>query len=182
LNEQGLAIGMAAVPPGDMVPDSAKATVGSLGIIRLILDGAADVDEALAILSRYNVDMAGGPPLHYLVADRSGRSLLVEFYQGEMVVQPNDEPWHLATNFLRAAVEGSAAGQCWRYDQIQRRMAETEGQLSPAEALDLLGQVAQEGTQWSVVYSLSSGDVQVAMGQQYEAAHSFHLPLTPAGD
>ncbi len=182
LNEQGLAIGMAAVPPGDVAPDPAKATVGSLAVIRLILDGAADVDEALAIFGRYNVNMTGGPPLHYLVADRSGRSLLVEFYQGEMVVRPNDEPWHLATNFLRAAVEGSAAGQCSRYDQIERRLVETEGRLSPVEALDLLAQVAQGSTQWSVVYGLSSGDVQVAMDQRYESAHSFHLPLAPAGD
>ena len=103
LNEHGLAIGMAAVPPGNVPPDPGKETIGSLGIIREMLDHARDVDEALAILQSYNVDMEGGPAIHYLLADRSGRALLVEFYQGEMVVTPNEAAWHQATNFLRAA-------------------------------------------------------------------------------
>ncbi len=103
MNEVGLVVGMAAVPPGNMRPDPGKETIGSLGIIREMLDHAANVDEAVAILQSYNVDMEGGPPLHYLMADRSGRAVLVEFYQGEVVLMPNEDPWHQATNFLRAS-------------------------------------------------------------------------------
>jgi 7,8-dihydropterin-6-yl-methyl-4-(beta-D-ribofuranosyl)aminobenzene 5'-phosphate synthase len=47
MNAQGLAVGMAAVPAGGMRPDPDKPTIGSLGIIREILDHAAGVDEAL---------------------------------------------------------------------------------------------------------------------------------------
>jgi len=35
--------------------------------------------------------------------------------------------------------------------------------------------VAQENTQWSVVYDLSAGGVHVAMGQAYENQHVFRL-------
>lgn len=176
MNEHGLAIGMAAVPPGRMLPDPAKETIGSLSVMRLILDHARDVDEAVSILKGYNVDMAGGPDLHYLVADRSGRAVLVEFYQGEVVVLPNESPWHQATNFLCSAVE-SASGNCWRYDRIQQILSEAEGQLVPRTAMDLLSQVAQENTQWSVVYGMNTGDVEVVMDRQYGDVHAFHLPI-----
>jgi predicted choloylglycine hydrolase len=178
MNERGLVVGMAAVPPGQVQPDPDKETIDSLMVIRKMLDGAGTVDEALAILGSYNIDMAGGPPLHYLVADSSGHSALVEFYQGEVVVVPNEEPWHLATNFLRASVGASPEGKCWRYDRIFRRLTEAEGQLSAQEAIDLLAEVSQEGTQWSVVYGMGTGDVKVTMGRQYDNVHTFPLSFT----
>ena len=49
LNEAGLTIGMAAVSPGDMEFDPSKQSVGSLGIIRVVLDKAATVDEAIEL-------------------------------------------------------------------------------------------------------------------------------------
>lgn len=176
MNEHGLVVGMAAVPPGGMTPDPAKPTLDSLGIIRQILDHARDVDEAVTLFESHNVDMGGGPPLHYLLADRSGRSILVEFYQGEMVLLTNDKPWHLATNFLLSSVRDPSEGQCWRYDRIEHGLTQARGRLSLQEAIDLLSQVSQGLTQWSVVYGLSTGEIQVTMGQQYDTAHTFHLP------
>jgi hypothetical protein len=178
-NEQGLAIGMAAVPPGNVHPDPDKETLGSLMVMREILDHASNVDEAVVILQNHNVDMGGGPPLHYLVADASGRAALVEFYQGDVVVMVNEDPWHLATNFLCAAAGDSTEGTCWRYDKISERLEEAQGRLSAEDGLALLADVSQDGTQWSIVYGLSIGDVTVAMGRQYEVIHTFHLD--PAG-
>jgi hypothetical protein len=177
MNEYGLAVGMAAVPPGGMRPDPDKATIGSLMVIRQMLDHARDVDEAVALLGSYNIDMGGGPPLHYLIADRTGRSVLVEFYQGRMEIIPSQAPWHLATNFLRASAGESAQGRCWRYDTIGQRLAAAEGRITPQEAIDLLAEVSQASTQWSMVYEMSSGDIGVAMGRRYEAVHTFHLRL-----
>ncbi len=177
MNEHGLAVGMAAVPPGQMRSDPDKETVGSLMIIRQILDHASNIDEAVALLQNYNIDMQGGPPLHYLIADPSGRAVLVEFYQGEMIVIPNETPWHLATNFLRAAAGKDGKGICWRYDKIYQRLAETESQITDQEAIDLLAQVSQEGTQWSIVYGMITGDISVTMGRQVDSVHTFHLNL-----
>ena len=92
MNEMGLAVGMAAVPSGNMQPDPQKETVDELMVIRKILDHAATVDEAITILGSYNIDM-GETPIHYLVASASGESALVEFYQGVMVVFRNKTPW-----------------------------------------------------------------------------------------
>jgi hypothetical protein len=177
MNEHGLVVGMAAVPPGQMHPNSDKETIGSLMVIRKMLDHANNIDEALAILQSYNINMQGGPPLHYLMAAPSGRSVLVEFYQGEMVVIPNETPWHAATNFLRASAGESAEGKCWRYDRISQRLTEAEGQTSMQDAIDLLAEVSQEETQWSIVYGMSTGDVNVIMGRQYDNLHTFRQSL-----
>jgi hypothetical protein len=95
-----------------------------------------------------------------------------------MVVIPNETAWHLATNFLRASAGQSAEGKCWRYDGISQRLIEAEGQMTMQEAIDLLEEVAQGSlTQWSIVYGMSTGDVNVTMGRQYDNPHPFHLSL-----
>jgi hypothetical protein len=100
---------------------------------------------------------------------------LVEFYEGQIVVIPSDRPWHVATNFLRASVGASPGEKCWRYDAISQRLGESEGRITTQEAMNLLSAVSQSSTQWSVVYTMSAGDVNVTMGRQYDCPHTFHL-------
>ncbi|MBN1285913.1 MAG: linear amide C-N hydrolase [Anaerolineae bacterium] len=183
MNEHGLTVGMAAVPGTDMPRDPDKETLGSLEVIRAMLDQARDVDEALAVMADYNIDMRGGPAIHYLIADASGRSVLVEFYRGEMVTISNQGDWQAATNFLLSSVEDPADGDCWRYDKLSARLAELEGAVTPGDAMAMLESVSQPGdssTQWSVVYGIATGDIYIAMGQDYDAVHVFNLPRARA--
>jgi len=175
MNEAGVAIGMAALPQAQAPYAPGKTYIGSLRLIREILDHAGTVDEAVGIIGRYNLGWEGGPPLHYLVADRSGRAALIEFYNGQTIVRPNEGAWHAATNFTRSAVAGDAAGTCWRYDSLVRRLTDSGGRLAAGEALDLLQTVAQPSKQWSVVYGMSTGTVEVVMGRRYERVHAFRL-------
>jgi penicillin V acylase-like amidase (Ntn superfamily) len=82
MNEHGLAIAMAAVTPGNMQADRPRRRL-TAGIIRQILDHARDVDEAVEIITGYNIDFTGGPPLHYLIADAQGKRF-GGVYRGEM--------------------------------------------------------------------------------------------------
>lgn len=178
MNEYGLAIGMAAVPDeyaDDTSQDASKPTLGSIGVIRQILDHARNVDEAVKIFEQYNVDFSGGPPIHYLLADRSGKSILVEFYQAKMIQLPNENAWHVATNHLRCIAHGD--GGCWRYRTIDQRLTQLNGEIEAGGAMQLLSDVKQESTQWSSVYDLTSGDIQVVIGQKYNNTFPFHLDL-----
>jgi len=178
MNEQGLAVGLAAVPEEEVPSDSDKETVGSLMVIRNMLDHARDVDEAVTILQSYNIDFGGGPHIHYLIADAGGRSVLVEFYRGEMVIMSSETAWHLATNFLRASVGESTEGVCWRYDRLGRQLAETRGRMGTPDGMELLADVSQDITQWSIVYGMSSRDISVVMGREYDDVDNFHLNVT----
>jgi Linear amide C-N hydrolases, choloylglycine hydrolase family len=178
MNEYGLTVAMAAVPEeyaDDTSYDPARPNIGSVGIIRQILDHARTVDEAVAIFGQYNIIFSGGPPIHYLLADPSGKAVLIEFYQGEMVQIPNQDPWHLATNHLRYIAQGD--GGCWRYGTISDRLSATNGQLDFQSAIQLLSDVKQGSTQWSSLYNLTSGDINVVIAQQYETIFSFHLDV-----
>jgi hypothetical protein len=176
MNERGVAIGMAAVPPGHMRTDPDKKTIDSLQVMREVLDNASDANQAVAILSSFNIDYGGGPALHYLVADSTGQAILVEFYQGQMHLIPNDTdtPWHQATNFLLSAVD-DPQGQCWRYEQISNDLTSNGGKLPLQSSFDLLSSVSQPGTQWSIVYHLNEGMIDVVMGRQFDSSHRFQL-------
>jgi hypothetical protein len=170
MNEAGLAVGMAAVPPGGMEDDPNKETIDSLMAIRKVLDQAATVDEAVEIMGRYNIDMVG-TPVHYLISEKSGRSVVIEFSKGEMVVLPNEHNWQIATNFLLSEARGDTAINCGRYGVIEEKLAEVEGKIEARQALALLEDVAQLSTQWSVVYRVNAGEVWVVMGREYQEVH-----------
>lgn len=175
MNEKGLAVGMAAVPREEMPYDPQKKTVDQLEVIREILDHAETVDEAIHILDSFNTDM-GSAPIHYLIASASGDSAVVEFYQGEMVVFRNESFWQVATNFLLASTNGQPQGQCWRYDLIEQYLKELEGKASSRDAIRLLENVSQDITQWSIVYNMTRGDLNVVMGRDYSGTiHTFQL-------
>jgi hypothetical protein len=170
MNEKGLAIGMAAVPAEDMPYDPQKKTLDELEVIREVLDHAGTVDKAIEIMGSFNIDM-GSVPIHYMIASASGGSAVVEFYNGRMVVFRNEERWQTATNFLLASVE-----PCWRYDLIEQRLNELDGRASSIDAINLLEDVSQDHTQWSIVYHMTTGELEVVMGRDYsEIIHTFQL-------
>ena len=178
MNEYGLTIAMAAVPDeyaDDASYDPSRPTIGSIGIIRQILDHARNVDEALVIFGQYNINFGGGPPIHYLLADPSGNGVLIEFYEHDMVVLTNDTPWHLATNHLRCIAKGN--GGCRRYQTISDRLTELDGELDMHGAMQLLSDVRQDITQWSAVYDMTNGDIAMVIAGQYDNVYSFHLDL-----
>jgi len=178
MNERGLAVGMMAVPHAEDNQDPQQMTVGSLHAIRLLLDKARSVDEAVSLLQGYNVDFEGGPPLHYLVADAMGNSAVIEFIDGEMSIVPNEGAWQVATNFVISGhSQEEAKGLCRRYATTDKALEQAGGALAPQEAMDLLEDVSQDITMWSVVYNMSSGDISVAMGRDYEQVHEFQLEI-----
>jgi hypothetical protein len=145
----------------------------------LLLDYAQDVDQAIALLQNYNIDFGGGPPLHYLVADAAGSSAVIEFIDGQMVVLRPDKPWQVSTNFLISQEQPEGAdSSCRRYNRATEILEQTEGNITPAEAMTLLENVSQGSTMWSVVYGLTTGDIQIAMGRQYSAVKKFKLEMT----
>lgn len=182
MNDRGLVVGMAAVPytPIPYSPD--QETLGSLGVMRRILDQASSVEEALEILSNVNLDWGSGPPLHYMISDIRGRSVLVEFDDEEMVVLENQDSWQGATNFLQTRAGERLEGHCRRYDRIDQELDARTKPLTAEMAMDLLGAVSQtwsmdSGTQWSIVYDYLQGNVLVVMGQDYDNPHRIPFNL-----
>jgi hypothetical protein len=182
MNEMGVAVGMMAVPYGNGMRDQSRMTLEDLEVIRLVLDYAASVDEAVELLGSYNVLFGVNTPLHYLIADASRDSAVIEYVRGEMRVLRNEGPWQVATNFIisQEQPEG-AASSCWRYNTAWQRLEDQNGSLSSPQALDLLEQISQSGsypTIWSVLYNLTTGEIRVVMDRNYEETYTFQLEMT----
>jgi Acyl-coenzyme A:6-aminopenicillanic acid acyl-transferase len=179
MNERGLAVGMMAVPHSEGGDDAGMPTLDDLEAIRLLLDYAADVDQAIELLGQYNVDWGGGPAIHYLLADAAGNSAVVEFIGGKPQVFRSRHSWQISTNFLFAEVPLDKAGvECWRYKTADATLGQSDGVLSAEAAMELLRHVSQTGTTgtiWSVVYNLSTGQVRVVMDRDYDQVYSFQL-------
>ena len=181
MNECGLAVGMMAVPEAKPGHDPKEATLNGREAIRLLLDYARDVDEALRLLSEYNI-VFSGPPLHYLIADAAGGSAVVEFVEGGMKVLPNEGSWQVSTNFVISEAQlDDHDSACWRYNKAFSTLRDARGSLSSEEAMALLEDVSQQNTIWSIVYGLSSGEVSVSMGRNYGTVHRFTLGRSQGG-
>ncbi len=176
MNEQGLAVGMAAIPSAEPPYDPGRVTIGEIQVIRLLLDRAGGVEEAIELLGGYNVEMTD-PPIHYMLADRTGRSAIVEFVGGEMKVIRGGEPWQVMTNFIVQGSGAPMAVSCSRYLSVYNGLRNTDGSIGMAEALSLLEGSSQPSTIWSCVYNLETGDILISMGRKYDNALSFQLHI-----
>ena len=178
MNEYGLGVGMMAIPLADGGSDPQKVTIGSLQVIRLVLDHARNVTEAVALLRDYNVDFSGGPPIHYLMADAAGNSVVVEYLQGKPVVIHNDSSWQVATNFILSGTGlETAESTCWRYKTAYETLQQAKGLLTSGESMSLLNGVSQRITSWSIVYGLASGQIQLALDRDFEHVLDFDLEM-----
>ncbi len=166
MNENGVAIALLAVPEADGGSDPDKITLNTTTAIRLVLDHAMSADDAVALLDKYNIYFSEDIRCHYLIADATGRSVLVEFWEGRMRTVTVSTPWQIASNFV--AVDGLNLGEGFsefeRYDRVEEVLTARSGVLTEAQAVDLLAEVGvynggEDRLQWSVVYNLSTQEV-----------------------
>ena len=154
VNEAGLCVADLEVNEGGMPdPDTEKPDLTITTAIRLLLDKAATVDEALALLEQYDIHSSGGISHHLAISDASGKSVAVEFTaDGFTAVETN-----AVTNFNLANGDTSAGGESAekRYNQLMGFFLSSTAPTSE-NAKTAMSHVAQTDTdyitQWSMVY------------------------------
>ncbi len=155
VNEAGLCVADLEVNEGGMLAvDTQKPDLTITTAIRLLLNRAATVEEAVALLGQYDIHASGGISHHLAISDAAGASVSVEFVEGEMVVVDTN----CVTNFNLANGDTAAGGESaqQRYLQLCEDYEAAQGVLTGAAVRQALSRVAKtEGewwTQWSIVY------------------------------
>lgn len=175
LNEKGLSISLLAVPFAKSQDDPEKPTLNTTTAIRLVLDRAKTVKEAISLLQGYNMYFSAGVAVHYLIADRSGDAAVVEFLGGRLSVVRSGKPWHLVTNFILSDPRHPGDGQS-RYARASQTLTGRAGVVTEDEAMGILKSVVIPGrTQWSGVYSLSQGSLSLSIGEDFSKVREFRL-------
>lgn len=86
INDAGVSCGIYMTYQGDETvatdQNTDKPDFTSTTLLRLILDYADDVDEAIKIASSYDLHDSAQTSYHYMVADASGRSAILEWVNG----------------------------------------------------------------------------------------------------
>jgi hypothetical protein len=184
MNEMGVAIALLAVPEVQLEYDENKVTLNTTTAIRLVLDRAATVDEAVDLFRQYNIYFSGDIYCHYLIADASGRSVIVEYYDGELQVVETDTNYQIASNFIAYNGVNIGEGFCEfeRYDTVKAAIENNGGTLSEDHAISLLAQIGirDESTdklQWSVLYNLTTGEGKLFAHRNTEKTIKFRLGI-----
>lgn len=182
MNEKGLGIALLAVPEADVPCDPDKITLNTTTAIRLVLDKAATVEEAIALLKQYNIYFSGGIECHYLIADASGHSAIVEYVNQGLCIVETEAGYQIASNFI--AYDGLNIGEGFtefeRYDRVQNAIEANGGLLEAGQAVQLLADVGvfdgdADKLQWSVLYNLTTGDGEIFANRKTNHLIEFHL-------
>ena len=88
--------------------------------------------------------------------------------------------WQAATNFYLAGKNEQERLACWRYGAIAEELERKKGVISAEEGMKLLERVAIGNTQWSIVYDITAGEVQVVLDSKFDKVHTFELEMQRA--
>jgi len=174
MNEMGLFVdGNALDSQGWVADPSKKAFFGS--ILDYLLARCATVEEVKEFFRTYNVpdlDRARIP-----VMDRSGASMVVEWYLGEVVFLEPDQSYQVATNFVGSAYTDKEKPG-WRYNAAAE-VLDREAGYSLETVRDALAASHQANEYSQTVYSficdLKKGEIHVYNYHDFSRSVTFNL-------
>lgn len=174
MNEYGVAVSILMAGRAKTDDESKKKMLSVLDVIRIVLEKAKTVDEALNVLYDYTVDFhsVNDTPFHYFIADASGKSVVLEFGEGKPVVIESK----YVTNFN---LDGNPDGVGHdRYNIIKKTLEENNFIMNEKDAMELLAKVCMKNMErYSVVYNLTTGDVTTFSHADPSVTASFHLDM-----
>lgn len=180
LNEMGLAVSVNMIQDNTTIEQNTnKPDITTTTAIRLLLDKAANVDEAIELLNSYDMHASFGYMVHFAIADRNGNSVVVEYVNNEMVVTETPA----VTNFYLAEGEKNGIGTAQsheRYEILMNRLADFET-MEMNDVRDALDSVSKdnfgefESTEWSIVMNQSTGEVRYYHRENYADPYVFTL-------
>ena len=183
INEKGLAV--ADLMAGDSIEThqrTKKPDLTTTAAIRYMLNNAANVGEALALLNKIDMHSDIGSAHHYAIADASGRSVVIEYVDNKMVVTESPA---VANHYLCeqkrnvGLIEGDD-----RYERLCQRYGQTGGVMSEkqlTEAIEAVSQPQREGflgTAWTMVMNLKHPSVTYYSRRHFDKPLHFTLSRT----
>ena len=171
INDAGVACGifMSYQGEGKGTPTDTQTDrpdITSTTLLRLILDYADSVEDAVALAQQYDLHDSASSCFHYMVADSTGRSAILEWVgtdadhdadgaQRQLNVLWNDTDalsdsadWQVVTNFIKTPgyYDGTSAEMKGldRYEHLAAALRETDGVVADKDAaMDLLASVGR---------------------------------------
>ena len=177
MNEEGLTVSVNMIQDSDTIEqDTDRPDITTTTAVRLLLDQAANVEEAVALLEQYDLHASMGMMIHFALADADGNSVVVEYIDNEMIV--TETP--VVTNFY--LTEGDKFGigteQSHERYEILRTMLEEQESMTEAAVRDALDSVSKdnfgefESTEWSIVMNQNTKELTYFHRENYDNGYT----------
>lgn len=197
INEDGFAIGVLALNEKQTNQQTGKQRIGTTVAIRMMLDKASTVREAIEMLKNYDMDMRGNghSNYHFFMADATGDYAIVEYTFDKDRTEPKvmevftaDDSLRCVTNFYVApSMTGTTDG--WgsshgkdRYENLRKTLDEKKHVMKEDEAMQLLEKVSQppteeltSQTQWSALYNLTEKTLRLTILREFAKEYNFRI-------
>ncbi|MBP3360328.1 MAG: linear amide C-N hydrolase [Clostridia bacterium] len=180
MNEKGLCAAVLYIEDGaEINQDTDKPDITTTTAIRLLLNQAADVDEAVALLGQYDMHDSLGMMIHFAISDANGKCVAVEYINNEMVV--TETP--VVTNFYLAEGNKQGIGSAqshMRFETLTNALT-ANPTMEADDVKNALESVSKhhfndgETTEWSIVYNQSQGTAQYFHRENYDKAYMFNI-------
>ena len=180
INEKGLAI--ADLMAGDTIQTNqrtSKPDLTTTAAISYMLKNAANVDEALDLLRGIDMHSDIGCAHHYAMADATGRNVVVEYVDNQMMVveSPAAANHYLCEAKLNVGLkEGDN-----RYAKLCERYEHTGGVMNEQQLTETIEAVSQPekegflGTAWTMVMDLQHPSVTYYSRRHFDKPLHFEL-------
>ena len=186
MNEKGVAICVNMVNGNAIEQNSDKIDITTTTLIRLVLDKAKNVEEAVELIKKYDLHDSTGGPYHFHIADRTGKSVVVEYFNNEIQIIEAEKNFQILTNHALNSLEPNDSTFTYtheRYNTIENKLTETNGIMSMQGSIDLLQDVKlswgdsesgdEGGALYSVVYNLDKLQMQFVFKSNTEKIYTF---------
>ena len=179
MNEKGLCVAVLMIEdrPG-FDQDTGKPDLTTTTAVRLLLDTAANVEEALSLLEQYDLHASAGMMVHFAIADADGRSVAVEYIDNEMRVVETP----VATNFYLTPGEKYGVGTEESHRRYEILTETLRPSMSMDDVRDAMDSVSKHNfdsvfasTEWSIVFDQGGGEARYYHRENYERAYSFRV-------
>ncbi len=167
MNEKGLAVSVLSISAPERHPDTEKPDIMTNVSVRMLLDRAATIDEAVDMLAKYDNHSLQGEDNHLFISDASGRSVVVEWQNSVMNVIETD----VCTNFELSS--GVTENRCRRYDTIREQLADNPDPTADEAFAILKSACVYESvyTVWSTVYHPADFSIDIVYGRRFSDVH-----------
>ncbi len=190
VNEKGVSIAVLTLDSDPTHQQTGKPTIATTLAIRLVLDKAATTEEAVELLSGYDMFASSGRDYHFYITDASGDGRVIEYDPADDSRPLKATPTWAITNFYALYADQVQPNQKnGIYGHGKERWEAIESVLDAAEddnaqaAWDALRAASQDpnpqevtsNTQWSVVYSNTDLTADITLRRRWGDVAHFEL-------
>ncbi|MBO9634218.1 MAG: linear amide C-N hydrolase [Chitinophagaceae bacterium] len=195
MNEKGLVVELMWLHGTEYPAPDKRAAMNELQWIQYQLDNCTTIEEVIANDTKIRIEHNSSAPLHYLVADASGRAATIEFLNGKMVVHKGNElRYPVLTNSTyeqsiaqldpatRATESNNSLDRFTQACKMLDTYQQGDDKTPPVDyAFNMLNKVSQgKYTKWSIVYDITNKQIHfITIGNTQRRTISFSgLDLT----